>query len=131
MSNLDKNYMLKLDLVEKIKNDEMEFSLSDNDTSVFYITITRNEEKVDLKNAQVTFYVIKPDKRSYKSTDLIFDSSKELFYCNLTSEFKDETGQYVGQIVVYDSSTQEKIIVPSRIYYTVNSDILAEIMGLI
>ncbi len=131
MSNLDKNYMLKLDLVEKIKNDEMEFSLSDNDTSVFYITITRNEEKVDLKNAQVTFYVIKPDKRSYKSTDLIYDSSKELFYCNLTNEFKDETGQYVGQIVVYDSSTQEKIIVPSRIYYTVNSDILAEIMGLI
>ena len=131
MSNLDKNYMLKLDLVEKIKNDEMEFSLSDNDTSVFYVVITRNEEKVDLKDKQVTFYVIKPDKRSYESTDLVFDSSKELFSCNLTNKFKDTVGQYVGQIVVYDSSTQEKVIVPSRRYYSVNSDILAEIMGLI
>lgn len=131
MSNLDKNYMLKLDLVEKIKNDEMEFSISDNDTSVFYVVITRNQEKVDLKNAQVTFYVIKPDKKSYKSTNLVFDSSKELFYCNLTSEFKDKIGQYVGQIVVYDSSTQEKIIIPSRINYVVNSDILAEINGLV
>ena len=60
MSNLDKNYMLKLDLVEKIKNDEMEFSLSDTGTSVFYVTITRNGEKVDLKNATATFYVMKP-----------------------------------------------------------------------
>lgn len=131
MSNLDKNYMLKLDLAEKVKNDEMEFSLSDNDTSVFYVTITRQEEKVDLKNAQVTFYVIKPDKKSYKSTDLVYDNSKELFYCNLTTEFKDAIGQYVGQIVVYDSTTQEKIIIPSRIYYSVNSDILAEIMKLV
>ena len=130
MSNLDKNYMLKLDLVEKIKNDEMEFSLSDNDTSVFYVSITRNEEKVDLRDTQVTFYVIKPDK-TYKSTTLTFDGTKELFSCNLTNEFKDTIGQYVGQIVVYDSSTQEKVIIPSRIYYSVNSDILAEIMGLI
>lgn len=126
MSNLDKNYILHLDLVKKVKNDKMEFSLSDNGTSVFYVDFTKNKQSLKLEDEQVILYIVKPNKEDSLSMKLVFDEDMKLFYCSLPNEFKDEEGEYIGQIVIINSST-EKIIVPNNIYYTVKSDILAEI----
>ena len=91
MSNLDRIYDLNLDLVHKVQNDKMEFSLSDIDTSMFYVTFTRNKEVLDLKGKSMTFYIVKPNK-GITNVNLKYDKDEERFYCDLTGECKDEKG---------------------------------------
>ena len=124
MSNLDKIYELNLDLVYKVQNDEMEFSLNDIDTSMFYVTFTRNKKDVlNLRGKSVVFYVIKPNGNAMY-TNLQYDLAQEKFYCELPNNFKNVLGDYIGQVVVYDSETEERIVIPTRISYKITSDIL-------
>ena len=130
MSNLDRIYNLNLDLVYKVQNDEMEFSLSDENTSVFYVTFTRNRKEVlNLRGKSVVFYMVKPNG-NVVYTNLQYDLDQERFYCDLTTGFKNLLGNYIGQIVVYDSETEERVVIPTHISFTVVSDILqTSIMG--
>ena len=59
MSDLDKKYTIRLDLINNIQNEKMRFSLSDNETSDFYIKITKSTGKVDLTDKIVKLYVVK------------------------------------------------------------------------
>lgn len=126
MSNLDRIYDLNLDIVHKVKNDKMEFSLSDVDTSMFYVTFMRNKKVLDLKGNLITFYMVKPNN-IITHIDLQYDSVEERFYCDLTGDCKDIKGNYVGQIIINDSSTGKRIVVPSIISYAVVTDILENI----
>ena len=128
MSNLDRIYNLNLDLVYEVQNDDMEFSVNDVNTSVFYVTFTRNRKEVlNLRGKSVVFYVVKPNG-NIVYTNLQYDLNQEKFYCDLSTGFKNLLGNYMGQIVVYDSETEERVVIPTHISFTVVSDILENAM---
>ena len=128
MSNLDKKYTIHLDLINNIQNKMMKFSLSDNETSDFYIKITKSLEKVDLTNKTITLYVVKPNKNvMYTIVTLYAEGEKtNVFYCDLPNDFKNIEGPYYAQILVEDKITGEKVVAPSKFSYIVESDIMSE-----
>lgn len=130
MSNLDSKYIINLDLMQDTKNNTMHFNLSDSETSDFWINITRygvdiNEELLD---KTVTLYVIKPNK-NVEFGNISYDSTEKMYYCNLSSEFKNIKGNYTAQVVIYDSSTKERKVTRSKFKYYVEDDILSDASG--
>ena len=128
MSNLDKKYSVNLDLINNIKNENMKFSLSDNETSDFYIKITKSMKSIDLTDKVVNLYVVKPNKNVIYTTVNLCTKSDEtnLFYCDLPNNFKNIKGSYYAQIAIEDIITGEKVVIPSKFSYTVESDIISE-----
>ena len=128
MSNLDKKYSVNLDLINNIKNENMKFSLSDNETSDFYIKITKSMKSIDLTDKVVNLYVVKPNKNViYTTVNLCTESDEtNLFYCDLPNNFKNIKGSYYAQIAIEDMITGEKVVIPSKFSYTVESDIISE-----
>ena len=133
MSNLDKKYSIRLDLINNIRNENMKFSLSDNETSDFYIEITKSMKKIDLTNKTVRLYVVKPNKNViYTEITLYTEGNKpNVFYCDLPNNFKNVKGSYYAQILIEDIITGEKVVTPSKFSYTVESDIISEESGII
>ena len=133
MSNLDKKYSIRLDLINNIQNENMKFSLSDNETSDFYIEITKSMKKIDLTNKTVRLYVVKPNKNViYTEITLYTEGNKpNVFYCDLPNNFKNVKGSYCAQILIEDIITGEKVVTPSKFSYTVESDIISEESGII
>lgn len=130
MSNLDSKYIINLDLMQDTKNNTMHFNLSDSETSDFWINITRytvdiNEELLD---KTVTLYVVKPNK-NVEFGNISYDSTEKMYYCNLSSEFKNIKGNYTAQVVIYDSSTKERKVTRSKFKYYVEDDILSDASG--
>ena len=130
MSNLDSKYIINLDLMQDTKNNTMHFNLSDSETSDFWINITRytvdiNEELLD---KTVTLYVVKPNK-NVEFENISYDSTEKMYYCNLSSEFKNIKGNYTAQVVIYDSSTKERKVTRSKFKYYVEDDILSDASG--
>ena len=128
MSNLDKKYSVNLDLINNIKNENMKFSLSDNETSDFYIKITKSMKSIDLTDKVVNLYVVKPNKNViYTTVNLCTENdATNLFYCDLPNNFKNIKGSYYAQIAIEDIITGEKLVIPSKFSYTVESDIISE-----
>ena len=133
MSNLDKKYSVNLDLINNIKNKNMKFSLSDNETSDFYIEITKSMKKIDLTNKTVRLYVVKPNKNVIYTEITLYTEGNEpnVFYCDLPNNFKNVKGSYYAQILIEDIITGEKVVTPSKFSYTVESDIISEESGII
>lgn len=131
MSNfLDSKYIINLDLMQDTRNNTMHFNLSDSETSDFWINITRytvdiNEELLD---KTVTLYVVKPNK-NVEFGNISYDSTEKMYYCNLSSEFKNIKGNYTAQVVIYDSSTKERKVTRSKFKYYVEDDILSDASG--
>lgn len=130
MSNLDSKYAINLDLIQESKNNIMYFSLSDNETSDFFINITRNGTGIneDLADKTVTLYVVKPNN-NFNFLNLSYDDSKKMYYCNLSNEFKNIKGNYMAQVVVYDSTTKEQKVTRSKFKYCVENDNLSDASG--
>ena len=133
MSNLDKKYSIRLDLINNIRNENMKFSLSDNETSDFYIEITKSMKKIDLTNKTVSLYVVKPNKNViYTEITLYTEGNKpNVFYCDLPNDFKNIKGTYYAQMLVEDIITGEKVVAPSKFSYIVESDIMSETSGVV
>ena len=133
MSNLDKKYSIHLDLINNIKNENMKFSLSDNETSDFYIKITKSMISIDLADKVVSLYVVKPNKNVVHTTVTLYTKCKKanVFYCDLPNNFKNIKGSYYAQILIEDIITGEKVVTPSKFSYTVESDIISEESGII
>lgn len=133
MSNLDKKYSIHLDLINNIKNENMKFSLSDNETSDFYIKITKSMISIDLADKVVSLYVVKPNKNVVHTTVTLYTKCKKanVFYCDLPNNFKNIKGSYYAQIAVEDTITGEKVVTPSKFSYTVESDIISEASGVV
>ena len=133
MSNLDKKYSIHLDLINNIKNENMKFSLSDNETSDFYIKITKSMISIDLADKVVSLYVVKPNKNVVHTTVTLYTKCKKanVFYCDLPNNFKNIKGSYYAQILIEDIITGEKVVTPSKFSYIVESDIISEASGII
>ena len=133
MSNLDKKYTIRLDLINNIQNENMRFSLSDNETSDFYINITKSTKKVDLTYKTVKLYVVKPNKNVIYTTITPYTECNDtnVFYCDLPNDFKNIKGTYYVQMLVEDMITGEKVVAPSKFSYIVESDIMSETSGVV
>ena len=133
MSDLDKKYTIYLDLINNIQNEKMRFSLSDNETSDFYINITKSMKKVDLTYKTVKLYVVKPNKNVIYTTVTPYTECNDtnVFYCDLPNDFKNIKGTYYAQMLVEDMITGEKVVAPSKFSYIVESDIMSEASGII
>ena len=125
---LDKKYKaIYLDLISRKENDlKMEFSLSDNQTSDFYINITRNGFKIDLTNIKTTLYIKNPKGDVLKKELTKYDKNNNLYYCNLEDKYKNIEGKYSCQIIIEDKSTTEKVVPLNSFLYEVNKDIMSE-----
>lgn len=128
MSDLDKKYTICLDLINNIQNEKMRFSLSDSETSDFYINITKSTKKVDLTYKTVKLYVVKPNKNVIYTTVTPYTECNDtnVFYCDLPNDFKNIKGTYYAQMLVEDMITGEKVVAPSKFSYIVESDIMSE-----
>lgn len=125
---LDKKYKaIYLDLISRKENGlKMEFSLSDNQTSDFYINITRNGFKIDLTNFKTTLYIKNPNGDVLKKELTKYDKNNNLYYCNLEDKYKNIEGKYSCQIIVEDKITAEKVVPLNKFLYEVNKDIMSE-----
>lgn len=123
MSALDKQYVIKLDLNKETYNEDMEFSISDLETSDFWIDIKKSRKTIDFTDYNVVLYITKPNG-NIRTLDAVFDVSNRMHYCNLTTETKNLLGDYEIQVVVNDFSKSERLVVPSRIKYHVINDTL-------
>lgn len=125
MSILDKKYKLaQLDLIEKTYNQDLNmiFSLSDNETSDFYLKITKNLVNIDLSDFSVVLWIKKPDNTTISKT--VQQDENGLFYCNLENKYKDQKGKYEVQAFIEDAETFERIATLSTFSYEVIDDIL-------
>lgn len=88
---MNKKYNLKLDLQFRCNNSTMKFDEFDNNTSDFFIRVTRAGELIDISKAIVTLVVIKPDN----SVDAQFvDIDSNRAYCDLKPTMKNLVGKY-------------------------------------
>lgn len=128
---LDKRYKsIYLDLTQKKTNDlNMVFSISDNQTSDFYINITKNGFKIDLSNYKTVLYIKNPNGIILDKELTSYDISTNLYYCNLDSDYKNIEGKYECQIMIQDVSTGEKIVLQDTFSYKVNKDMISEKNG--
>lgn len=128
---LDKKYkFIQLDLIlEEENNLNMIFSLSDNQTSDFYITIKKNNEKIDLSKYKTTLYIKNPKNTILHKELKDYDKTKNLFYCNLENAYKNIEGNYNCQVIIEDTETTEKIVPLGKFSYNVKKDIISEESG--
>lgn len=123
MSALDKQYVIKLDLNKETYNEDMEFSISDLETSDFWIDIKKSRKTIDFTDCNVVLYITKPNG-NIRTVEAVFDMENKMYYCNLTNETKNLLGNYDVQVIVNNFSENERLVVPSRIKYHVINDIL-------
>lgn len=128
---LDKKYKaICLDLILNTQNNlNMTFSLSDNQTSDFYININKNSLKIDLTGYKTTLYIKNPNNEILSKELTEYDKTNNLYYCNLENKYKNIEGTYVCQIIIEDSETTEKIVPLSVFEYEVKKDIISEQNG--
>lgn len=96
---MNKKYNLKLDLQFRCNNSTMKFDEFDNNTSDFFIRVTRAGELIDISKAIVTLVVIKPDNTTDAQFLEIQDSK---VYANLKPSMKNLIEKYeaIASIVV-------------------------------
>lgn len=125
---LDKKYKaIYLDLISRKENGlKMEFSLSDNQTSDFYINITRNGFKIDLTGFKTVLYIKNPVGVILKKELTNYDKQNNLYYCNLENKYKNIVGKYFCQVIIEDESTTEKVVPLNFFSYEIIQDIISE-----
>lgn len=125
MSVLDKKYKVaKLDINKKIYNSDLDimFSISDNETSDFYLRITKETIDIDLSSFSVVLCIKKPDQTIILKT--IQQDEDGLFYCNLENKYKDKIGIYKVQAYIENENTFERVATLGSFTYEVLDDIL-------
>ena len=67
MADIIKNFQINLNLISKTRINPIVVSKGDLNTVLFAFTITENSERVDLTNAEVRLFVLKPSGLSVNS----------------------------------------------------------------
>lgn len=133
MSVLDRKYMLRLDLSKQKNNTEMEFNISDNQTSDFSVKITHKGKPVDLTDVLGLLVVTKPSGKVDIAQGQIIETSS--VYFNLQNNCKDEVGIYSAYVVLghtYQDIIDDKDrVLLGQITYVVNNDTVQELQPLI
>ena len=115
---MDKRYNLKLDLQFRCNNSKMVFDEFDENTSDFFIQITRQGEKVDISNSVPTLLVLKP---SGVAQSQILEVKNNIIYGNLKNSLKNEVGTYIAKLMLVE---RDKKIFISNISYEVTENAL-------
>lgn len=125
---LDKRYKsICLDLTQSKSNSlKLIFSISDNQTSDFYINITKNGFKIDLSKYKTFLYIKNPYGAILEKELTSYNVSTNLYYCNLDDDYKNLVGKYECQIMIQDATTGEKLVLQDTFNYTVEHDIISE-----
>lgn len=109
----------KLDLQYNKKNDNLEFYVSDTDTSDFYIKITRVNMPINLEEVIVVLCVVDP-KHQFRSQLINVNTDKEgMIYCNLDKSMKSVVGDYQAKIMLI---YEDEKIVTDNFTYTIKND---------
>ena len=124
---LDTRYkFIELDTILETQNKTMVFSLSDVETSDFYLKVKRNGIEFDLSPYKIILAVLNPNGVKKKKEDLIYDTDTNSIYCNLQKLFTNIEGVYSCQIVLEDVKTGEIKNTRNKFSYLVTRDILSE-----
>ena len=115
---MNKKYNLKLDLQFRCNNSKMIFDEFDENTSDFFMQITRQGEKVDISNAIPTLLVLKP---SGTAVSQILNIKDNLIYGNLNNSLKNEVGTYIAKLMLVEGDKKTFI---SNISYEVTENAL-------
>lgn len=115
---MNKNYNLKLDLQFRCNNSKMIFDEFDENTSDFFMQITRQGQLADISNAKPTLLVLKP---SGVAVSQILNVKDNLIYGNLKKSLKDEVGTYIAKLMLVEG---DKKIFISNISYEVTENAL-------
>lgn len=94
---MNRKYNLKLDLQFRCNNSVMKFNQFDNNTSDFFIRITRSGELFDVNNAIAILAVIKPDNTSQAQ---FLEIKEGKVYADLNNNMKDQVGKYKAQALL-------------------------------
>ena len=113
---MNKNYGLKLDLQFKTRPTNMVFDEFDNNTSDFFIKITREGKGIDISNCIPTLLVIRPNGEADSQLLEIQDNT---IYCNLKPSLKNQVGKYIAKIMLVEG---DKKIFLDDISYTVTEN---------
>lgn len=109
---------ITLDLQHNIKNETLEFYISDDGTSDFYVKVLRANNPVELNKAIVTLCVIDP-KGVSKSQFMEVTDKTGIIYCKLKDSLKNVAGTYQAKmLVVY----QDEKVVTESFNYTIKDD---------
>ena len=115
---MDKRYNLKLDLQFRCNNSKMIFDEFDENTSDFFVQITRQGEKIDISNSIPTLLVLKP---SGAAQSQILEVKNNLIYGNLKNSLKNEIGTYIAKLMLVEGDKKTFI---SNISYEVTENAL-------
>lgn len=109
----------KLDLQYNKKNDNLEFYVSDTDTSDFYIKLTRANIPINLDEVIVVLCVVDP-KHQFRSQFINANTDKEgMVYCNLDKSMKSVVGDHQAKIMLI---YEDEKIVTDNFTYTIKND---------
>ena len=115
---MNKGYNLKLDLQFRCNNSKMIFDEFDENTSDFFMQVTRQGQLVDISNAIPTLLVLKP---SGTVVSQILNVKDNLIYGNLNNSLKNEVGTYIAKLMLVEG---DKKIFISNISYEVTENAL-------
>ena len=115
---MDKRYNLKLDLQFRCNNSKMIFDEFDENTSDFFMQITRQGQLVDISNAIPTLLVLKP---SGVAVSQVLNVKDNLVYGNLNNSLKNEVGTYIAKLMLIEGDKKTFI---SNISYEVTENAL-------
>lgn len=119
---MNRGYNLKLDLQFRCNNSIMSFDEFDNNTSDFFIKITRQGKDIDISNTIPTLLVLKP---SGVAVSQILKVENNCIYGNLDLALKDEIGNYIAKLMLIEGDKKTFI---SNIAYEVTEN---AILGMI
>ena len=115
---LNKEYNLKLDLQFRCNNSKMIFDEFDENTSDFFMQITRQGKEIDISNVIPTLLVLKP---SGVARSQILEVKNNIIYGNLDNSLKDEVGTYIAKLMLIEGDKKAFI---SNISYEVTENAL-------
>lgn len=115
---MNKEYNLKLDLQFRCNNLKMIFDEFDENTSDFFMQISRQGQEVDISNAIPTLLVLKP---SGTAASQVLNIKDNLVYGNLNNSLKNEVGTYIAKLMLVEGDKKTFI---SNISYEVTENAL-------
>ena len=115
---MNKKYNLKLDLQFRCNNSKMIFDEFDENTSDFFMQITRQGQEIDISNTIPTLLALKP---SGVAVSQILNIKDNLIYGNLNNSLKNEVGTYIAKLMLIEGDKKTFI---SNISYEVTENAL-------
>ena len=124
VSNLDKGYIVSVDLTLEKRNDTLNFNLADNMTSDIFIKLTNKNIEIDNTLNKVFYlFILNPNKDLQY---VLLTKKDSYFYANIPNELKTLKGYYKCQVLVQDLCSKEQVLSQTKFKFRVKSDVVSE-----